>query len=391
MAENTSGWERWLSARATVRERRGLRRSDALRAGSIDLASNDYLGLSNHPEVLRAAAETLESYGTGAGASRMASGTLAVHRELEAALCRYTHRDAALVFSSGYTANLGVLGSLGGPGSLFILDEHAHASLVDGARLSGAAVATAGHNDLASFRRLLQANHSSAHPKPRVLLAVESVYSVFGDAAPLTELAASCREFGALLLVDEAHSLAASESGSALRAAGLEARGQVITTATLSKSLGAQGGAVLFGGPAAAALREHLLNTARTFIFDTALAPAAAGGALAALRLADRARLAALARNQRLIRGLLAEYPELAGRVESGAGPIHSVKMPSAAAAVRAAATLAAQGIAVSCFRPPSVPDGISRIRLTAHAHQQPAELSTAIGKVARAAIEEES
>ncbi|MGH3651939.1 aminotransferase class I/II-fold pyridoxal phosphate-dependent enzyme [Glutamicibacter sp.] len=384
-------WDSWLATRATVRLRRGLQRTDTSAAGLFDLSSNDYLGLSGHRLVREAAADAALRHGAGASASRVAAGTLAVHRELEAGLCRYAQRQAALVFSSGYTANLGVLAALGGPGSLFILDAHAHASLIDGARLSGAALATAAHNDLEDFTRLLEANRSSKHPKPRVLLVVESVYSVFGDAAPLSRLAALCTQFGALLLVDEAHSLAATSQGSAVLAAGLADQRQVLSTATLSKALGSQGGAVLLGGQGAPALREHLVNTARTFIFDTALSPAAAAGALAALDLAGPQRIGALAHNARLIRDQLQGHLALAGRVEAGAGAVLSVKMPTAGAAARTAAALASQGIAVACFRPPSVPDGISRIRLTAHAHHRRPELSAAIQAVARTIIQEDS
>lgn len=385
------GWDSWLATRATVRQRRGLQRKDSSAAGLFDLSSNDYLGLSGHRDIRQAAAQAALDYGAGASASRVAAGTLPVHRELEAGLCDYAQRQAALVFSSGYTANLGVLAALGGPGSLFILDAHAHASLIDGARLSGAEVATAAHNDLADFTRLLEANRSAQRPMPRVLLVVESVYSVFGDAAPLPELAALCAKFDALLLVDEAHSLAATGQGSAVLAAGLAGHGRVVSTATLSKALGSQGGAVLMGGPGAAALRDHMVNTARTFIFDTALSPAAAAGALAALRLAGPQRRGALAENALLIRDQLQAHPALAGRVEAGAGAVLSVKMPSAGAAARAAETLAAQGISVACFRPPSVPDGISRIRLTAHAHHGHPELSVAIHAVARTIIQEDS
>lgn len=241
-------WGSWLGGRARVRAARGLHRVESHRELLVDLASNDYLGLGAHPAVRAAAGEAAARHGGGAGASRVATGTLAVHGELEEALCRYTGRDAALVFSSGYTANLGVLQALGGPGSHFILDAHAHASLIDGARLSGAKMATAAHNDLGAVRALLEANRDSPAPAPRVALVLESLYSVLGDAADLAAAAALCSEFGALLVIDEAHSLAATRTGSALRAAGLAGAGHVIATATLSKALGAQGGVVLLGG-----------------------------------------------------------------------------------------------------------------------------------------------
>lgn len=390
MAEPAPRWETWLGTRARVRELRGLQRNDAPRGRVFDLASNDYLGLAGHRQVRRAAADAALEHGAGAGASRVAGGTFAVHRELEAGLCSYAHRQSALVFSSGYTANLGVLGALGGPGSLFIIDAHAHASLIDGAKLSASAVATAAHNDLEDVARLLHANREDPQGKPRVLVVVESLYSVFGDAAALPKLAALCAQYGALLLVDEAHSLGAVPWGSAVHAAGLAGASHVLSTATLSKALGSQGGAVLLGGSGAQALREQLVNASRTFIFDTGLSPVAAVAALAALRLATPERLAALQSNARLVFEQLRSYSHLADRVDAGAGAVHSVRMSSSAAAFRATAKLAAAGIAVACFRPPSVPDSISRLRLTAHAQHQGPELEIAIHTVARTIAEED-
>ncbi|GAA5228431.1 aminotransferase class I/II-fold pyridoxal phosphate-dependent enzyme [Paeniglutamicibacter antarcticus] len=382
-------WTSWLESRARVRQLRGFQRTDTSRGLLMDLASNDYLGLSRHPEVQQAVTEAVGTYGAGATASRVATGTLGIHRELEQALSTYSGREKALVFSSGYMANLGLLQALGGPGSLFILDAHAHASLIDGARLSGAQVRMAGHNDPEVIQRLLRENFQEQTPRPRVAVVVESIYSLLGDAAPLARIAELCAEYNALLVIDEAHSLAATERGSAVCAAGLSSATHVLVTATLSKALGAQGGAVLFGGPNAGALREHLVNTSRSFLFDTALAPASAGAALKALELATSHRLNNLARNTDLVYETLSGNSGLRGLIEPGAGAVHSVRMPSADAAMRVTAALREKGIAVACFRPPSVPDGISRIRITAHAHHQPEELVTALQTVARTITEE--
>lgn len=384
LATTNPDWERWLSTRSTVRAARDMQRVDTSRGTLFDLASNDYLGLGSHPQVRHGAINAVCNAGAGAGASRVAGGTWQVHRELEAALAGYTGRSQALVFSSGYTANLGVLGALGGQGSLMLLDTHAHASLIDGAKLSGAAMQYFEHNNLDALRTLLAANAAGSTPKPRVLVAAESIYSVLGDAAPLRELAALCAEFNALLLVDEAHSLAAVPGGSALKAAGLAQAGHVLATATLSKALGSQGGAVILGGAGAPLWREHLLNTARTFIFDTALAPAAAAAAQAALDLATEARIGQLAANAQMIRTVLGIQDQLASRIQTGAGAVQSVLMRNPRQAVQAAAELREQGIAVSCFRPPSVPDGISRLRLTAHAGHEQDELASALAAVAR-------
>ncbi|MFC0581217.1 aminotransferase class I/II-fold pyridoxal phosphate-dependent enzyme [Micrococcoides hystricis] len=381
-------WQGWLQQRAQVRAKRNFRRAETSREDLLDLSSNDYLGLAQHPAVRAAASRTLQAQGAGASASRVATGTLAAHRDLEEALCRYTGRAAALAFSSGYTANMGALQALGGPGSHIILDEHAHASLVDGAKLSGASIETAAHNDLHDLKLKLLANGSSG--RHRTLVVVESLYSVLGDAAELKPLADLCAEHDALLLVDEAHSLAATTGGSAVAAAGLSAASHVIVTATLSKSLAAQGGAILFGGSEAELLREHIINTARTFIFDTALSPAAAGAATAALDLADAQLLERLRENTDLLARTLTSVPWLADRVEHGAGPILSIRMATPAAAVRTAAALRAAGIAVAVFRPPSVPDGISRLRLTSHAQHEPATLVEAAERIIRCIEKEE-
>ena len=387
----TASWDAWLRTRSAVRTARDMQRSDNSRHALFDLASNDYLGLSSHPRVRQAAISALNCLGTGATASRVANGTWQIHRELEAELSRYTGRSQALVFSSGYCANLGLLGALGGPGSLMLLDAHAHASLIDGARLSGAGTARFEHNNLDDARAKLHANAQSPAPKPRVVVVVESVYSVLGDAAPLQQLAELCAQYNALLLIDEAHSLATVPAGSAVNAAGLAQAENVLVTATLSKALGAQGGAVLFGGSRAELWREHLLNTARTFIFDTALAPAAAAAAHAALELATGERISGLAANALMIRRMLNAEENLAGRVEQAAGAVQSVRMKSPQQAFLAATLLREHGIAVSCFRPPSVPDGISRLRLAAHAQQDPAELAAALKVVARTISDVES
>ncbi|PQZ93777.1 8-amino-7-oxononanoate synthase [Arthrobacter sp. MYb227] len=390
-APKPGAWERWFSSRAAVRVSRNLERNDTSRTALFDLASNDYLGLSRHPLVQDAAATAAGIYGAGAAASRVATGTMPVHRDLEEALCSYTDRDQALVFSSGYTANLGILGALGGPGSLMILDAHAHASLIDGARISGAQVKISAHNSVPDLKRLLDENLTSDDFKPRVVVVIESIYSVLGDSAPLREFAQTCADYGAQLVIDEAHSFGATHRGSATRAAGLAKDSSVIITATLSKSLGSQGGAVLFGGARASLLRNHLANTARTFLFDTALAPPAAAAAHAALDLASPERIARLHENARLMCAGLAEYESLLNRIEPGAGAVQSLRMHSPEKALRVSAQLRARGIAVACFRPPSVPDGISRLRMSAHAQHSPEEVVAAMRTIAQTIVEVES
>ncbi|MFQ4149279.1 aminotransferase class I/II-fold pyridoxal phosphate-dependent enzyme [Arthrobacter sp. LAPM80] len=362
----------WLRTRADVRARRGLlRRDSGLRPGTIDLASNDYLGLAGDPRLAEAAAEAASKHGTGARASRVVCGTTGAHRDLESNLCLLTGQEAALTFSSGYTANLGAVAALGGPGTLMIYDAHVHASLLDGIRLSRSPSVSVGHKDLAGIRAAL-----AGRTEPRAVVVLESIYSVLGDAADLAAAAALCSEFDALLMVDEAHGIGVAGAGrGAVHAAGLAGAAHVAVTATLSKALGAQGGAVL----GSALLREHLANTARTFIFDTALAPGSAAAAAEAARIV----LAEPALAERLH----ANAASLARRcgIPAAAGAVQSIPVGSAELAATLAAELADAGVSVGCFRPPSVPDGVSRLRLTARADLGGAELEWAAGLVADA------
>ena len=268
-------WAEWLAAQAAEREEAGLRRVLAPRSATdrvLDLAGNDYLGLSRDPVVTAAAADAALLWGAGSGASRLVTGTLALHERLEHALADFTAQPAALVMSTGYHANLAVVTALADRDTLVVSDAHIHASLVDAVRLSRARLEVVPHSDVAAVRAALAAHDG------RALVLAESIYSVLGDEAPLAELAEACAEHDALLVVDEAHALGVRGPG-LVRSLGLAGAPHVLVTATLSKALGAQGGAVL----CSSAVREHLVNRARPFIFDTALAPAAAAAALAAL------------------------------------------------------------------------------------------------------------
>ncbi|THJ02028.1 aminotransferase class I/II-fold pyridoxal phosphate-dependent enzyme, partial [Nocardioides sp.] len=272
-------WSDWLTAQAEARDRAGLTRrlrSRPVDDPTIDLAGNDYLGLARDPAVTRAAADAALAWGAGAASSRLVTGTLDLHAELESELAEYLGQPAALVLSTGYQANLAVVTALADRTTHVLSDAHIHASLVDAVRLSRAQLTVVPHSDIGAVVTGLEA---AAAAGERAMVLVESVYSVLGDAAPLRKLASLCLEYDALLIVDEAHGLGVHGPGlvASLELAGLP---HVVVTATLSKSLGAQGGAVL----GSVALREHLVNRARPFIFDTALAPAATAGALAALR-----------------------------------------------------------------------------------------------------------
>ncbi|TCJ22056.1 8-amino-7-oxononanoate synthase [Nocardioides jejuensis] len=367
-------WEQWFAERVAEREAAGLRRILKPRGADdpvIDLAGNDYLGLSTHPDVRRAAADAALTWGAGSGASRLVTGTLEVHQQLEEELAEFTGWPAALAFSTGYHANLSVVAALVGKGDLIVSDAHVHASLIDAARLSRAEVAVAAHNDAADVARILAAN-----PGRRTLVLVESIYSVLGDAAPLRELADLCADHGALLVVDEAHGVGVVGDGGRglVHAAGLAGHPNVVVTVTLSKALGAQGGVLL--GPAS--FREHLVNAARPFIFDTGLAPASAAGALASLR-----HLRAHHDLPTVIRTRVTGLADLLG-VEAPAGAVLSVPMPSPHAALAAQAACLAGGVRVACFRPPSVPDGISRLRITTNAGVDGADWKHACDLLAR-------
>nr|WP_235002599.1 8-amino-7-oxononanoate synthase [Actinacidiphila paucisporea] len=360
-----------MAEHTAVRAAAGLHRELRPRPAQsplLDLAGNDYLGLSRHPEVTQAGADACLTWGAGATGSRLVTGSTALHAELEAEIADFTGFEAALVLASGYAANLAAVTALTAQGTLLVSDAANHASLIDGCRLSRARTEVVPHADPDAVRKAL-AGHTG-----RAVVVSDAVFSVDGDAAPLAELAAAARDSGAALLVDDAHGLGVLGDGGrgALHAAGLAGAPDVVCTATLSKSLGAQGGVVL--GPAA--VIDHLVNAARTFIFDTGLAPAAAGAALGALRLLRRepdrpARALAAARTfHRLLTaaGLDAAPPDAC---------VVSVRAPSPSAAVTWAADCRSAGLSVGCFRPPSVPDGISRLRLTANATLTDEQIAT--------------
>jgi 8-amino-7-oxononanoate synthase len=283
-----------------------------------------------------------------------------------------------LVFSSGYLANLGAVTALGGPDALIVSDAHVHASLVDACRLSRSPVTVVPHNDVAAVAAALR-----DRAQPRALVLTESVFSVLGDAAPLSELAEICHRYGAVLVVDEAHGVGVTGAGrGSVSAAGLAGTGHVVVTATLSKALGSQGGAVL----GSRQLIQHLVNRARSFIFDTGLAPAPAAAALAAVRIvaAEPALAGTVAR--------AASALTAACGAEPVAGAVVSIPVPGPRKAVEAAAFCAEHGVRVGCFRPPSAPDGVSRLRMTASAplgrDEAAADLAQACTVVAKAVAE---
>ncbi|OBF41490.1 8-amino-7-oxononanoate synthase [Mycolicibacterium peregrinum] len=349
----------WLTDVEQQRRQAGLRRELRTRpavATELDLASNDYLGLSQHPEVLDGGIEALRTWGAGAGGSRLVTGNTELHEEFETALATFVGAESALVFSSGYTANLGAVVALSGPGSLLVSDALTHASLVDACRLSRARVTVTPHLDVDAVDAAL-----SSRTEDRAVVLTESVFSTDGVLAPLRELHAVCRRHGALLLVDEAHGLGVRGPGGQglLYESGLAGAADVVMTTTLSKALGSQGGVVLGPEP----IRAHLIDAARPFIFDTGLAPAAVGAASAALRV-----LIAEPQRAQAVLDHAAELARISGDTAVPDSAVVSVILGEPEVAVAAAAACLDRGVRVGCFRPPTVPEGTSRLRLTARA-----------------------
>lgn len=349
----------WLDIVEQQRRQAGLRRSLRTRpavATELDLASNDYLGLSQHPAVIDGGVAALRTWGAGSTGSRLVTGNTELHEQFEAALAEFVGAETGLVFSSGYTANLGAVVALSGPGSLLISDAFAHASLVDACRLSRARVIVTPHNDVDAVEAAL-----AARDEERALVVTDSVFSTDGALAPLRRLHEVCRRHRALLLVDEAHGLGVRGTGGRglLHEVGLAGAPDVVMTTTMSKSLGSQGGVVL----APAAVRDHLIDAARTFIFDTGLTPSAVGAALAALGvlIAEPWRAEAVMTRAHELATMcdVPEPPESA---------VVSVILGDPDVAVATATACLDAGVRVGCFRPPTVPAGTSRLRLTARA-----------------------
>ncbi|WP_067794241.1 8-amino-7-oxononanoate synthase [Actinomadura formosensis] len=336
--------------------------------GLTDLASNDYLGLAGDPRLAAGAIAAARAWGTGSTGSRLVTGTTELHAELDRRLAAFTGSAAGLVFSSGFLANLGVITALAGPGTLVLSDQVNHASIVDACRLSRSRVVIVPHRDTATVERAL-----AEREEDNALVVTDAVFSVDGDLAPLSALHAAVRAHGALLVIDEAHALGVVGDGGrgAAHAAGLAGEPDVILTLTLSKSLGSQGGAVL-GAPE---VIETLIDTGRSFIFDTGLNPPAAGAALAALDVLESdPGLPTRARGQARLIANLAAGSGL--ETADPAAAVVPVFLGEPHTALRAAEICAEHGLRVGCFRPPSVPKGRACLRLTARATLEERDLT---------------
>jgi 8-amino-7-oxononanoate synthase len=345
------------------------------------LASNNYLGLAAHPDVVDAAAEAARRYGAGAGSARLITGGNLLHDELEARLAAFKGSESALLFSSGYLANLGTVSALVGPDDAVFSDELNHASIIDGCRLSRAEVHVYRHADPGDLAERLGAWRQRAGADRRALVVTDSVFSMDGDVAPLPDIVAACERYGAILMVDEAH--ASGVVGPCGRGAvaefGLGGRVGVVM-GTLSKALGAAGGFIA----GSADLCAYLRNRARSFIFDTALPPPTAAAALAALTIVHReperpARARRLA--ARLAVGLrIAGYD-----VPDPAAAVLPVIVGAPDVAMALSARLLDAGVLVTAIRPPTVPPGTSRLRATVMATHSDTQVDRAIGAFAAA------
>ena len=376
-----------LTVQTAERERANLRRrlhviehADGpwLNSGGrrlLSFCSNDYLGLAQHPSLVAALARAAGEQGVGSTSAHLICGHRRTHAQLEEALAAWTGRERALLFSTGYMANLGVLQALLSRGDVCVQDKLNHACLLDGAKLSGAELKRYPHADVAAAARQL-----AASPEAAALLATDGVFSMDGDVAPLRALAQQCAREHATLMVDDAHGLGVlgDDGAGSLSATKLDQHEVPLLMATLGKALGCSGAFV--AGPAA--LIEGLIQFARPYIYTTAMPPALAGAALEAVRLAQsetwrRHKLAAL------IARFRAGAAQLGLPLMDSASAIQPLRLGDARAALQAAQALERRGLLVVAIRPPTVPAGQARLRITLSAAHEEAQVDRLLDALA--------
>jgi len=341
------------------------------------LASNDYLGLARHPDVIQSAIEATQQFGAGAGASRLISGSLPPHQELESALAQFKGTEAALTFSSGYLANIGTIPALVKQGGLILADRLCHASLIDGCRLSTADFRIYRHNDTGHLESLLAKRRRTR----RTLIVTDGLFSMDGDLAPLPELCRLAKDYEADLYIDDAHGtgvMGPHGRGTADHF-GLEAQ-IPFQMGTLGKAFGGSG--AYLAGPSI--LIHYLMNTTRSFIFTTAPPPSSAAAVTAALRVMQREperRARLWANRERLFSGLT----QLGFRLSPSVSPIIPILVGKADTALAFAGHLLAEGVYAPAIRPPTVPDATSRIRVTVTSEHTPAHIDLALAAFQRA------
>jgi 8-amino-7-oxononanoate synthase len=321
-------------------------------------ASNNYLGLANDQRLQEAAVAAIREFGTGSGGSRLTTGNTALHERLEAEIARLKGTEAALLFNTGYMANVAALTTLVGKGDLILSDELNHASLIDGARLSRADVLVYAHADVADLEKKLSERRAAYR---RVLIVTDGVFSMDGDIAPLPAICALAERFQADVMVDDAHAtgVLGSKGAGTVDHFGLYGR-VAVQMGTLSKALGSEGGYIA----GSRELIRYLLNRARTFVFSTAQSPGTIGAALAALRVVQEEPERRM-RLQEMAAGLRSRLAAEGFHVLPGETPILGVVIGEAEESVKFAKRLEEAGVFAPAIRPPTVPPGTSRIRLT--------------------------
>lgn len=322
----------------------------------LSFCSNNYLGLAGHPSIKQAAIEAIHQYGWGAGASRLVSGNMTLHRELEREIARFKGTESALVFPTGYMANLGALCAMVSKGDIIIGDKLNHASIIDGCRLSGATFRIYPHKNLHQLESLLQ----RSAPYRRRLVITDSVFSMDGDIAPLSEIAELAKKYDAILMVDDAHATGVfGKHGKGLiEHCGIGEKVDIIM-GSLSKAVGSIGGFIA----GSTCLIDFLKNKARSFMYTTALPPAVCAASLAGLKLIqeDASLMDKLWENIQYLRAQLSKYVS-AIQVES---PIIPIIVGSAEDALNLSMKLYHHGILIPAIRPPTVPPGTSRLRIS--------------------------
>jgi len=332
----------------------------------INFSSNDYLGFACHESIIRAATDAVRQWGTGSGASRLVSGSLGIHHELEERIAAFKREERALLFSSGFQANLGTLQALVGRGDTILLDRYCHASLVDGARLSGARLRIYPHLDLNRLGELL-----AKITEGRKLVVTDTYFSMDGDIAPLDDLVSLCRRHDAMLLVDDAHAVGVMGPTGRGLTEHFGVEGQIdAVMGTFSKALGSQGGFVA----GSSTLTDYLINKARTLIYTTGPTPASSGASLQAIALIenDAGPRETLWSHVHFLRE---KFSALGFDVSKSQGPILPLMIGSTPGVLALSDKLRVAGILAPAIRPPTVPKGTDRIRFTVTAKHKREDL----------------
>jgi 8-amino-7-oxononanoate synthase len=339
----------------------------------LSFSDNDYLGLSTHPLVIESAQRSLKEYGTSSRAARLLAGPCTEHNELESALASWKGTERALLFTSGYLTPLGVIPALVGPGDTVLLEREAHACLFDGAKLSAARLRLFSRQDMPELKTVLDSTRK-LNPQGKVLIVAESLHSMDGDFVPLEEIIRLKQEAGAWLLLDEAHAGGICGTQGAGRAAQLGLSDSIdLQMGTLGKALGSSGGFIASQNR----IIDHLINEARTFLFGTALSPAAARAALTALSIIRSPE------GETLRNTLQKNITQFRSALTSSQlGPIHSILRGSNSSATTASQHLQEQGLTVPAIRTPTVPQGTARLRVSLsarHTSQDIEQLTNAL------------